>query len=491
MIVTFIGNDGSGKTTIAKEIESFFRKYGFPVEYRHEYDYFILKYVLRLINKKSLQKKREEFLVHKKKGMIFYLWIILVWIDTTLGYFYLTFIKRDKIFILDRYAYDQLMSFEYLGYENKILRWLFLHVPKPDIVCFLWVEPKTAFDRKKDTHNYGLEFYTSQLDRYFQLVRELKIDKINTGEDIKATSKKVLIQLFSHPKVLQTFVDRCSKNRVMYLAIKQDNLTFLHQSFKELEKIFDNKYKKYIKTIEFISEVLNSKKIDWILLKSWRNFYFLPENDIDILIPEEKANLVLKAFEEKRATISSTEPYKYNVIIKGLMKIEPHTTVTWRDNKFIDNDLLWKFNYVTIGKIQVKISKYDTIVVLLAALWENSFFRLADYLYLKENLWTDSKTIEKQTKKYGWEKSFNWFESNVNSIYVFPAFIPFNKLFDYYVQSIIEKSQKNILTINQLVVFFRDILFFFLWRVRYKVFGILPFHIKVIYVSDKQFKVKY
>jgi thymidylate kinase len=66
MIIAFMGNDGSGKTSIAKELHKFFKEVGMDVYYKHEYDYALLKYFLRLMGKKNLLRTRKEMIVDKK-----------------------------------------------------------------------------------------------------------------------------------------------------------------------------------------------------------------------------------------------------------------------------------------------------------------------------------------------------------------------------------------------------------------------------------------
>ena len=45
MIIAFLGNDGTGKTTIAKEMEKRLRAGGIDAEYKEEFEHFLLKYV--------------------------------------------------------------------------------------------------------------------------------------------------------------------------------------------------------------------------------------------------------------------------------------------------------------------------------------------------------------------------------------------------------------------------------------------------------------
>src|ERR671923_820170 len=53
MIIAFMGNDGSGKTTLSWQIHKFFTDLGFETIYRHEDQYGILRFLFKLIRKEK------------------------------------------------------------------------------------------------------------------------------------------------------------------------------------------------------------------------------------------------------------------------------------------------------------------------------------------------------------------------------------------------------------------------------------------------------
>jgi thymidylate kinase len=124
MIITFMGNDGSGKTTISRQIHKFFSNVGFETVYKHEYEYATLRFLFKLVGEKKLERSRNEMLVQKKRSASYTLWPILVWFDLLLQYLYYSIFKRRTIIILDRYPYDQYLSFKYLGTLTKFTEWL-------------------------------------------------------------------------------------------------------------------------------------------------------------------------------------------------------------------------------------------------------------------------------------------------------------------------------------------------------------------------------
>ena len=137
MIISFSGTDGSGKTTIIKEVINILTKTGIKTIYRHEYDYFILKYLFKFAGEERVEHGRKYFVSpNTKKTFRYKLWPYLVLLDAVLLILWLRISKRKTIVILDRFLYDQLVSFEGLNVINKndrLIRWLYLKAPSPDI----------------------------------------------------------------------------------------------------------------------------------------------------------------------------------------------------------------------------------------------------------------------------------------------------------------------------------------------------------------------
>jgi hypothetical protein len=58
MIIAFMGNDRSGKTTISWQIHKFFTDLGFETIYEHEYEYAILGFLFRLVGREKREHKQ-------------------------------------------------------------------------------------------------------------------------------------------------------------------------------------------------------------------------------------------------------------------------------------------------------------------------------------------------------------------------------------------------------------------------------------------------
>jgi len=190
MIISLMGNDGSGKTTIATKLYDFFKEIGVNVTYIHEYDYQILRFFFRIIGSKRLEKARADLIVQKKKGK-YYLWPIIVWFDRLIHFIYLKLFMRNTVVILDRYPYDHYLSFVHSGHMRNFGTWLYHKFPKPDLGIILWVEPEVAYNRKKETHSFDLNYYKTQTQRYFNLSKSKKFPLLNTQVPVNETFREI------------------------------------------------------------------------------------------------------------------------------------------------------------------------------------------------------------------------------------------------------------------------------------------------------------
>lgn len=202
MIISFSGNDGSGKTTVGKRLIEILAEKGILVEYRHEYDYVFIKYLFRLIGDDRVNKERKKYVPEHsaaidevrttRLSLAQRVWPYVVWLDNMATILMYKVFYRRKIIFLDRYPYDMFMSFEYMGRGSMLLKKLFLSIPKADVQVIFYAEPEVAMKRKAHNHNYPLRFYTTQLDRYKKMAEEKGIEFHNTEEPIEKTMDFVL-----------------------------------------------------------------------------------------------------------------------------------------------------------------------------------------------------------------------------------------------------------------------------------------------------------
>lgn len=190
-----MGNDGTGKTSIAMALENKLVELGVSVEYCQGFTYIFLSSLTRLFSRNPSARNAEKKFSKGERNLLLNLWPFLVFFDCIVTSINLKFFKRKKVVLFDRYFYDFLIAFEHLGCSNRLIRKLFLFLPRPDIAFILDVSPHIAFERKKDTHAYNLKYYAAQRQRYLELVHKLEIRVINTEGSLKDSVNEVFNQL--------------------------------------------------------------------------------------------------------------------------------------------------------------------------------------------------------------------------------------------------------------------------------------------------------
>ena len=103
MIISVMGMDGSGKTTITKKLKEKLDGVGFSTEILYPYRYFILGFLLKSFKLKERKGSVSE--KTKKDGASFQskLWSILVWFDLIPGK-WLSLILLKLGFFLKKYS---------------------------------------------------------------------------------------------------------------------------------------------------------------------------------------------------------------------------------------------------------------------------------------------------------------------------------------------------------------------------------------------------
>ncbi len=280
-IVAVSGYDGCGKTTIAKRLESFLKSSGFKVVYRHEYNYMLLSYFFKIPSEKRVEKYRREFL-KGRKSWFNSLWPLLVWIDLFLQYIYFKLL-RGGIVIMDRYAFDHYLSFKYLGHLTWLTETLYKLFPKPDLHIMLWVYPTLAYQRKRQTHKYSLDYYRHLALEYLKLSERLNVPLVRSDSSVERTFRKTLKRIFENIRFLNFFIDNCRKNKILYSIISEKQLYECNKIFRIYYKMYSEKEVCYKKLLKSICKVNKSEKC--IIVKDpKRSFKWVPETDIDFIL---------------------------------------------------------------------------------------------------------------------------------------------------------------------------------------------------------------
>ena len=72
MIIAFIGNDGSGKTSLASSIAERLKEAGLPVEYRSGGDHLLLTWLQKLFPEKTVRDSQHRFLHRDSQISLFF-----------------------------------------------------------------------------------------------------------------------------------------------------------------------------------------------------------------------------------------------------------------------------------------------------------------------------------------------------------------------------------------------------------------------------------
>ena len=180
IIVSFMGVDGSGKTTLAKIIYKKFNK----SKYLHLKPYLLIK------DRRTIIKKPQS---KKKSFIILSILRLLSWLISYKIFFYLN--KKKTIYIFDRYAHDILI--DPLRYKHNLsffLTKLILNFfPKPDLWIFLNPSIKTIESRKKELTHIELKRQITEYKHFFRSQKNVLILNTNIKKNklIKKIIKKI------------------------------------------------------------------------------------------------------------------------------------------------------------------------------------------------------------------------------------------------------------------------------------------------------------
>ncbi len=191
-IIAFIGLDGSGKSTQAKNVGDFLKKNGFKTSYLHLVGKVIPKKV-SLVHKKKNDPKKPKILISLLRQFAFLVGIILTYLIHIIPNF-----LRGRITIADRWFYDELVHLNYLNTCSfpKLYRIL---IPKPGFLIYLDVDAKTA-EKRKPEHNS--DYFIIKEKLYAKLSNKIKAEKV---ESIKLNKTKENIEKILSNKLKYSF----------------------------------------------------------------------------------------------------------------------------------------------------------------------------------------------------------------------------------------------------------------------------------------------
>jgi thymidylate kinase len=486
MIIAFMGNDGSGKTTIAWQIHKFLTSLGFETIYKHEYEYAILGFLFKLVGRKKIEKSRNEMLVQKKRSVAYSLWPILVWFDLLLQYVYYRIFKRRAIILLDRYPYDQYMSFKYLGLLTKFTEWLYLHFPKPDMHLVLTVSPEIAYQRKKDTHSYSISFYKKQTGEYLKLAGMLGSSVVNTNDSMDQTLNKVIANLFQSLRFSDKILNKANQNRVIFQSFREYQLTNRDDRIQRtIWKEYEYRLECFKYSLACLCRIIEASGVStYVLIKTIDDFHFIG-NDIDVLVSPSDFGELLRELTLNSGKYGISEiKYdrtrdfgKMDIFPEGGMKLDIHSYIGWGNMIFVEfQDLVRFIENAKLFDIDCKVlsSQINGFVIAMHA-FEKGYLTLDEFLFLKKNF--DRQYLYKVLPNIS--KSLDEFFVKLESMLEnppieYPVFFPLPTFARCYLKLL--RSNRGI---RKLHLFLRDFSRVIFWKYRYAVKRKLPFEVKL------------
>jgi thymidylate kinase len=176
LVISFMGVDGSGKTTLSKIITKKFKQ----SKYLHLKPYILFKDLRRVI-KKPYNQKKSKFIISLLR--------LISWLISYKIFFYQN--KKKKFYIFDRYAHDILI--DPLRYKHNLsknlTKFLLNFFPRPDLWIFLNPPFKTIKSRKLELSNGELRRQTMEYSNFFK--KEKNVLTLNTNTQSKILVAKI------------------------------------------------------------------------------------------------------------------------------------------------------------------------------------------------------------------------------------------------------------------------------------------------------------
>jgi len=540
MIIAFMGNDGSGKTTLAKKFVERLRALGVDVQYRTEFDYFLLSLFFRLLGKEKVSRSRRLFLTKESgawKPAYFKAWPYLVWLDLFLEWLWNKLFKRNSVVVMDRYAYDFLMSWEWLGYANAYLRWLYAYFPKPDLAFILDVSPLTAYQRKRYTHVYSLHYYKLQRERYLKFAKTLEMRIINTEKAVEECLREVitefrryfinklsdedkLLLFYSFPRFNPSMLQELNLsfdwsslnwNYIVDMAVKCSTENVLcrnllrHQGSQlprlvsklirhVLEKS-NGRVELLVRTLRVVSRKLGEKKVPFLVMKTIASFDY-GATDIDILVRREDFERAQEVLSSIFKASKSSRMHKAVTYQGDLLPVDLHYEISWLGHKVVDEGKVFARKRKILYKgVELSVpSREDELLILSAhSLFQHHYTTLEEFLQIVElasNNKVDREYVLDSSANYGWQRALQFFLSYLlwkhnliyGSSYSFgevhakgkPYGLSIGPIYFHRFETIPRKSLQQVL----------DLLLTLYRLVRFKLSGQLPYNTNWLKVKD-------
>lgn len=190
-LVAFSGIDGSGKTTIARELVSSLRARGFNAVYFYGHRPAYLRdgsQISFAIAFKSFWKRAGRTLAELERHR----WAKIVFdVTTLLDYIYVQWklsrqMGPNTVVVSDRYVADVIASIRFLGPVKTIVSGLLVRYSyEPDVAIFFEIKPEQALNRKQEQTLAELEKFAGGYSDLRERLRLVTVDAGRTLSEVK------------------------------------------------------------------------------------------------------------------------------------------------------------------------------------------------------------------------------------------------------------------------------------------------------------------
>jgi thymidylate kinase len=183
IITSIFGVDGSGKTTIAKELKKKIKN----SQYLHLKPYILIKDKRRVVKNPHNQKQNSSILS---------LFQLIVWLISYRFFFIIN--QTSKVYIFDRYAHDILIDPIRYGsnLSKKLTKYILNFFPEPDLWIYLKPSIKTIKSRKIELSDQELKRQMSEYNKFFKNKKNLLVLNTNMKKN------KIIYKILKKIKIL-------------------------------------------------------------------------------------------------------------------------------------------------------------------------------------------------------------------------------------------------------------------------------------------------
>jgi len=218
ILICFTGIDGTGKTTLSKELAELLNKKGVKCKYVYaRLNPFILKPFILIgelvfLRKKDISKDYSEYAKTKRKAIEKHSFLSSVYQQILLFDYLLQIFLKVKLplifgknIICDRYVYDTVitdLSMDMNYSRDKVmnlLKNLLRFFPEPDITFLIDVPEEIAYKRKDDTPS--IEYLRERRDMYLDVGRAHGMVILDGSKSLDELKNRIQKEAFGEVKV--------------------------------------------------------------------------------------------------------------------------------------------------------------------------------------------------------------------------------------------------------------------------------------------------